>query len=164
MKFNLILLFCILGVLTLFYYELFVPPQYEQFVSLAASFLKGKLFDGIEKTYEIEGEKRTYRTIALFNKILESEFIVLNPDENRKIIDEMYKRKETQEEIRERIFNEEIKLLAKYNKIRETFALNFLTVLCEQDHNQFNEYLTYLKRLEFREEEINRVVEAFIPQ
>jgi len=140
----------------------------KDFIDSKFSFLKGRLFDGIEKVHEVEieekKEKKTYTTISLFNKIVESEFIQLNPDENRKIIDELYKQKSTQKEIRERIFTEVPKLNATYNKMRETFALNLLTALCERDHRQFDEYLTYLQRLEFREEEIKRVVEAFIAQ
>lgn len=44
MKFRLILFFCILGVLSFFYYDLLIPPKQEQFVSLAFSFLQGKLY------------------------------------------------------------------------------------------------------------------------
>lgn len=44
MKFNIILFLCFLGVLSLFYYDFFSPPQQEQFISLASSFLQGKLY------------------------------------------------------------------------------------------------------------------------
>ncbi|MBI3103663.1 hypothetical protein HYZ05_01860 [Candidatus Daviesbacteria bacterium] len=44
MKKVIILFFYILGVSLLFYYDFFTPPQQEQFVKLAASFLQGKLY------------------------------------------------------------------------------------------------------------------------
>lgn len=44
MKKTIILFFYILGVLSFLYYDFFMPPQQEQFVSLASSFLQGKLY------------------------------------------------------------------------------------------------------------------------
>lgn len=44
MKRNIILFLYISGVIILFYYDFFAPPQQEQFVQLASSFLQGKLY------------------------------------------------------------------------------------------------------------------------
>ncbi len=125
-------------------------------------FLRGKFFDGITKTYEIEGEKKKYTTIPFFNAVLESEFIRLNPDENRKIIDQLYRQKATNAEIRDQIFRQESKLQRRYIEMKQTFALNFLTLLCERDHTKFNEYLPYLQRLGYRNDEIREVVAMFL--
>lgn len=44
MKFSLVLFFYILGVLSFLYYDFSISPKHEQFVSLASSFLQGKLY------------------------------------------------------------------------------------------------------------------------
>lgn len=44
MKRTIILLVYILGIFAFFYYDFFSPPRQEQFVSLASSFLQGKLY------------------------------------------------------------------------------------------------------------------------
>ena len=44
MKFSIILFFCIIGILNLFYYDVLIAPQQEQFIELASSFLQGKLY------------------------------------------------------------------------------------------------------------------------
>lgn len=128
----------------------------KDFIDSKFSFLKGRFFDGIEKTSDT--------TIAFFNTILESEFIELSPDKNRKIIDELYRQKTTNKEIRARIFREAPILDAAYKQMRQTFALNLLTALCERDHTQFDEYKTYLQRLGFEDNEISNIVKVFISQ
>ena len=134
----------------------------DTFLDSKLTFLKERLFDGISKTYDIEGEKRTYTTIALFNAVLESEFIELNPTGNRRIIDELYRLKVTNEQIRERIFREEPKLQAKYYEMRREFGLSMLKFLCEHNHEEFKQHITSLQRLGFRESEIRNILEAFI--
>ncbi len=134
----------------------------EIFLNSKLSFLRGKFFDGIEKIYEIEGEKKAYTSIAFFNMVLESEFIRLNPSENRKIIDELYKHKQSNEQVRERIFREAPRLLGKYTEMRREFALNVLKLLCEYNHEKFNEYVTYLQQLGFNNNELRNVLEVFL--
>ncbi|MBI3589873.1 MAG: hypothetical protein HY094_00650 [Candidatus Melainabacteria bacterium] len=132
------------------------------FLDSRLDFLQKRFFDGVERTYEIEGQRRTYITISLFNKILESEFIELNPDENRKILQELYSRNETNEQIRKTIFKQVPKLQSNYNEMRKVFALNMLRSLCERDHSKYEDYLSYLQSIGFIESERERIVRAFL--
>lgn len=132
------------------------------YVSSKLSFLKGQLFDGITKTYDIEGEKKTYITIPLFNRIIENEFIKLNPAENRKILYDIGKGPRSGEELREALFKEAPQLQGKYIEMRKQFALSLLTSLSEQGTFYVNDGVGYLRQLGFRDYEIRNITEALL--
>ncbi len=124
-------------------------------------FLKKRFFDGVEKTYETEGEKKTSITIPLFNFYLENEFIKLNPKENRKVLDEIYRTPKFGDEVREAMFKEAPGLQRKYIEARREFGVAFLKVLSTQKDINIREHLRYLIELGFRSDEIRDVLEAF---
>ncbi|MBI3590243.1 MAG: hypothetical protein HY094_02555 [Candidatus Melainabacteria bacterium] len=135
-------------------------------INTKLDFLRKRFFDGIEQSYEIDGEKKTYTTLPLFNRILESEFISLNPKENRKILDELHRPKygnpASGEKIREVIFQAAPKLQAKYTEMREQFALAFLRALSNQKNTYIDEYLGYLSQLGYSDSERENIAKAFL--
>ncbi len=132
------------------------------YVNSKMGFLKGQLFDGIAKTYDIEGEKKTYITIPLFNRIVENEFIKLNPTENRKILYDLDKIPRTGDELREALFKEAPQLQVKYIEMRKQFALAFVNVTQTCNKSDIRESLNDLRQLGFRDYEIRNIAEALL--
>lgn len=130
------------------------------YINSKLDFLKKRFFDGIEETHKIEGEKRTYITVPLFNTVLEHEFIQLNPKENRKLLDNIYRIPKFGEKIREEIFKEAPALKAKYTDMRKHFGIAFVKALSTQNNGYLDEHLNYLKQLGFMDSEIKSVVES----
>ncbi len=134
------------------------------YVNSKLGFLKGVLFDGIPKTYDIDGKKKTYITIPLFNRIIEGEFIKLNPAENRKILHDLEKVLRTGEELRESLFKEAPQLQVKYVEMRKQFALAFISATRTYNKLSINECLNDLRQLGFRDYEIRNVAEVLLKE
>ena len=110
----------------------------------------------------IEGEKKTYITTPLINYLVEHEFVKLNPQENRKIIDEIYRVPKVGEEVRGAIFKEAPQLQRKYLEMRKQFGLAFIETLSAQKNGHIREYLSHLQQLGFRDFEIREIAETFL--
>lgn len=116
----------------------------EKRVDLRLNHLKKVLFDGGERT-------------AIFNRYIESEFVGLNPDKNRKVLHELQKASRTSKEIREVIFKEYPKLQEKYSDMRRQFAIALVDSLSRLKFGNINDHLSYLRKLDYTEEELAKI-------
>jgi len=132
------------------------------YINSRLDFWRKCFFDGIKETHKIEEREKIYITIPWFNPILEYEFIKLNPKENRKVLDEIYRSPKFGKEVRETIFKETPILESKYTDMRKRFGLTFLKTLSAQNGRYVDEHLNYLRRLDFKDSEIKSIAEAFI--
>lgn len=116
------------------------------YINSRLDFLRKRLFDGIKETH----------TIPLFNTVLEHKFMQLNPKENRKFLDDIYRMPLLGEKIREAIFKEAPALQAKYTDMRKQFGIAFIRAL---SGGYLDEHINHLRQLGFTDSEVKSVVE-----
>jgi len=119
------------------------------YVDSKLDFLRKRFLDGVEEIHEIDGEKKRYLIKPLFNKVIESEFIKLNPTENGKFLDELYKKPNSGESIRESLFKEAPKLRTKYMEMKQEFKSVFLKARSTERNSYLDDSLEYLRRMGF---------------
>ena len=112
---------------------------------LKIDFLKERFFDG---------------TTSLFNKVLEHDFIELNPKKNRKILDDICYTPKLGEEVRKAIFKEAPALQAIYTEDRKLFGVAFVKTLSIQQPGYIDEHLKHLRQLGFKDSEVKNIAKS----